>query len=211
MRSADWYFDFVSPFCYLQIEQISEVERRARIVLRPVLLAAILNERGQLGPAEIAGKRRFTYRFVQWRAERDRIPLKFPPAHPFNPLKALRLAIVAGNGVESVRAIFRHLWRDGKTLDDPADWRLLCTQLGVADADARLNDPAVKAELRANGVAAVAAGLFGVPSLVIDGQFFWGADATGMAIDYLDDPMRFASGEFARLDTLPIGVERTRA
>jgi 2-hydroxychromene-2-carboxylate isomerase len=210
VKSAEWFFDFVSPFCYLQIEAFPSLGSGLHMTLTPVVLAGILKQRGQLGPAEIPEKRRFTYRFVQWLAERDRVPLRFPPAHPFNPIRALRLAIVAGGGVEPVRAIFRHLWREGRSLEEPADWRALCEQLGIADADVRISEPAVKNALRQNGERALAAGLFGVPTLVIDGELFWGADATGMALDYLRDPTRFATGEFRRVAQLPIGAERSR-
>ena len=65
MKQADWYFDFVSPFAYLQLEMLDEVAKRATITLRPVLLAGILNHFGQKGPAEILGKRQFTYQHVQ--------------------------------------------------------------------------------------------------------------------------------------------------
>src|SRR5580700_4734549 len=102
MKSAEWYFDFVSPFAYLQLEAFDEL-CGARVTFRPVLFAGLLNHWGHKGPAEIPQKRRFTYRFVQWLAERDGVPLKFPRAHPFNPIKALRLAIAAGNGIEAVR------------------------------------------------------------------------------------------------------------
>jgi 2-hydroxychromene-2-carboxylate isomerase len=210
-RNVDWYFDFVSPFAYLQLEMMDRVSAIAAVTPRPVLLAAILNARGQLGPAEIPEKRLFTYRFVQWLAARHDIPLRFPPAHPFNPIKALRLCIVLRNQMSAVRAIFRHLWRDGRTLDDPADWRALCEHLGEADIDARINAPEVKAELRRNGELAVAAGLFGVPSFVIDGEIIWGVDATGLVLDYLKDPRLFVEGEYARLAGLPIAAARNPA
>ena len=92
MPSADWYFDFVSPFSYLQCEQLPTLERSIRIRYRPVLFAALLAAHGHKGPAEIASKRRFTYRFVVWQAAKLGIALKFPAAHPFNPLALLRLA-----------------------------------------------------------------------------------------------------------------------
>src|SRR6266487_3546889 len=95
MPSADWYFDFISPFSYLQCEQLPTLERSIRIRYRPVLFAALLAAHGHKGPAEIASKRRFTYRFVVWQSAKLGIPLKFPAAHPFNPLSLLRLAIVA--------------------------------------------------------------------------------------------------------------------
>jgi len=95
MPSADWYFDFVSPFSYLQCEQLPSLERSLRVRYRPVLFAGLLKAYEHKGPAEIPAKRRFTYRFVVWQAKRLGIPLKFPAAHPFNPLPLLRLAIVA--------------------------------------------------------------------------------------------------------------------
>src|SRR5437764_1166587 len=101
--SADWYFDFVSPFSYLQCEQLPLLERSIRIRYRPVLFAGLLNAHGQKGPAEIVSKRRFTYRFVVWQATKLGIPLKFPAIHPFNPLALLRLAIVADCEPSAVR------------------------------------------------------------------------------------------------------------
>ena len=98
MRRADWYFDFVSPFAYLQSEELASLAPRLAIRYRPVLFAALLDAHGQKGPAEIAAKRAFTYRFVIWRAKQLGIRLKFPPEHPFNPLPLLRLAIACDCG-----------------------------------------------------------------------------------------------------------------
>ena len=77
MVSADWYFDFVSPFSYLQCEQLPALERTIRVHYRPVLFAGLLKAHGHKGPAEIPAKRRFTYRFVVWQARQLKIPLKF--------------------------------------------------------------------------------------------------------------------------------------
>jgi 2-hydroxychromene-2-carboxylate isomerase len=208
MKSAEWYFDFISPFSYLQIEAFGRLPPDVELTLRPVLFAGLLNHWGHKGPAEIPEKRRFTYRFVQWLAERQGVPMKFPPVHPFNPIKALRLAIVAGNDIASVRTIFRHIWREGKSIDDAVGWSELCQRIGIADPGTKIVEPKVKDELKRNGERAVAAGVFGVPSFIIDGELFWGADATDMMLDYLRDPQRFTSGELGRVATLPVGVER---
>jgi 2-hydroxychromene-2-carboxylate isomerase len=124
MKAIEWYFDFVSPFSYLQLEAFDRLPPEVEVTLRPVLFAGLLSHWGHKGPAEIPQKRRFTYRFAQWVAERDGIALKFPPAHPFNPIKALRLAIAAGNDIESVRTIFRHIWRENASRSDfpAASW-----------------------------------------------------------------------------------------
>src|ERR1700677_21732 len=208
MKQADWYFDFVSPFAYLQLGMLDEVAKRATITLRPVLLAGILNHFGQKGPAEISGKRQFTYQHVQWLAERRGVPMRFPPAHPFNPLKALRLAVARHAEPGAIRTIFMHLWREGRSLEPNGDWEALCARLAVPNADAVIQEQWVKDMLADNGRRALAAGGFGVPTLLIEGRLFWGADSTEMLIDYLDNPARFASGEFARLAVLPIGAER---
>jgi 2-hydroxychromene-2-carboxylate isomerase len=208
MKQADWYFDFVSPFAYLQLHLLDQVAKRAAITMRPVLLGGILNHVGQKGPAEMPSKRQFTYHYVQWLAESRGVSMRFPPAHPFNPLKALRLAVALEAEPRAVRTIFAHLWQDGGSLEDERDWAALCARLPLTDPDAAIKEPRVKEALAENGKRALAAGVFGVPTLVIDGRIFWGADSTQMVIDYLDDPERFASGEFARLTSLPIGAQR---
>jgi len=93
--NAHWYFDFISPFSYLQLRKVREWHTRLAITPVPIAFGAVLKAHGQLGPAEIPGKREFTYRFVQWQAEHAGTALRFPPAHPFNPLSALRLCIAA--------------------------------------------------------------------------------------------------------------------
>ena len=203
---ADWYFDFISPYSYLQCERLDGFPAEVRP--RPVLFAGLLQHWGHKGPAEMPSKRTFTYRQVMWLAERDGIALRFPPRHPFSPIKPLRLAIALGGGLEPIRAIFRYIWAEGGEVDTDAGWARLCSTLGVADADARIADAAVKEGLRRNGEEAIAAGVFGVPTLAIDGHLFWGYDSTAMALDYLRDPARFASDEMRRVAGLPIGVAR---
>jgi 2-hydroxychromene-2-carboxylate isomerase len=176
-----------------------------------VLFAGLLDAWGHKGPAEIPAKRRFTYRQVVWIARRDGIPLCFPPAHPFNPLRALRLALALGCGQDTVGAIFRFIWEEGRLVEDDAQWAELARRLGVADADARIAAPEVKAALRRNGEEAVAAGVFGVPAFVADGEVFWGYDAGAMFLDYLRDPAAFASGELARVADLPTASVRRGA
>jgi 2-hydroxychromene-2-carboxylate isomerase len=205
---ADWYFDFVSPFAYLQSEQLASLGPRVSIRYRPVLFAGLLNANGQKGPAEIAAKRAFTYRFCLWRAKALGVPLRFPPEHPFNPLPLLRLAIACDSTADAVHGIFRFVWRDGRLPDLPIEWAELATMLGVQDAEAKIAAAEVKDELRSNTDQAIARGVFGVPTLAIGDELFWGADATGMAADYVAAGCRFNDPEYARVATLPVGATR---
>jgi 2-hydroxychromene-2-carboxylate isomerase len=208
MREIPWYFDFISPFAYLQSRLLARFEGRARIVPVPVLFAGLLQHWKTVGPAEVAPKRVWTYRYCQWWADAHGLPFRMPPAHPFNPIRPLRLAVSAGGAAEIVHGIFRFIWAEGR--DPVAEWPALCRALGVADADARVEEAAVKDRLRANTEAAIAAGVFGVPSLVIDGAVFWGVDGTDFALAALADPGLLGRGELARAARVPVGVERRR-
>lgn len=207
---ATWYFDFISPFSYLQLAGVRGWRARLDITPVPIAFGAVLRHHGNLGPAEIPGKREFTYRFVQWQAARAGIALTFPPAHPFNPLAALRLCIAAGATWESIEAIYAHLWRDGLSGTTPAELAPVAQALGLGDAAAAIDAVAVKAQLRTNTERAIAAGVFGVPTLRIDGELFWGNDASAMIEDWLADPHRFAAAEYRRIAQLPVGVQRRR-
>src|SRR3954468_3800869 len=135
---ADWYFDFISPFSYLQLARIRALSMRIAITPVPIVFGAILKHHGQLGPAEIRGKREFTYRFAQWTAEREHIPFRFPPAHPFNPIAALRLAIAAGTTWPAITAIFEHLWKNGRAGDDAESLAEIGRILGIENVAAAI-------------------------------------------------------------------------
>jgi 2-hydroxychromene-2-carboxylate isomerase len=207
---ATWYFDFISPFSYLQLGKVHEWRARFDIVPVPVAFGAILKHHGSVGPAEIVGKREFTYRFVQWQADRAGITLRFPPAHPFNPLAALRLCIAAGSTWHAVEAIYAHIWRDGNAGTSPAELAAVARALGIDDVEIATSAETVKAQLRANTDAASSAGVFGVPTLRIGAELFWGNDATPMVDDWLARPHLFDSDEYLRIAHLPLGVDRKR-
>ncbi len=207
-RQADWYFDFVSPYAYLQLEAFDRLPDDLEVAMRPVLFAGLLGHWEHKGPAEIPAKRRQTYRHCHWLAHKRGIPFKAPPRHPFNPLAVLRLAVALEAEPDAVRAIFRHIWADGRDGQDPESLEALAGTLGIGDMTARIGDPAVKDRLRRNTDEAIARGVFGVPTFVITGELFWGQDVTGMMLDYLNDPELFRRGDLARLRELPIAAER---
>ena len=206
---ADWYFDFVSPFSYLQCERLQA--HAASMRPHPVVFAAILDANGQKGPAEIAAKRVFSYRFVVWRAKVLGIPLKFPHAHPFNPIALLRLAIACDCRLDAITEIFRFVWRDGRLPDLPIEWAELADRLGIADAERRVAEADVKAALRSETDAAIARGVFGVPTIAVGSELFWGVDATDMALEYMRAGARYADPEYERVAALPAAAARAAA
>jgi 2-hydroxychromene-2-carboxylate isomerase len=203
-----WVFDVVSPSAYLAFPRLARLPAEPEFV--PVLLAALLDRFGQRGPAEIPSKRRFTYRFVHWRARQLGMPLRFPPAHPFNPLAALRLIIAAGSSARAVGTVLEAIFRDGRDVNDPGVIADLGRTLGIADPAAAIADAAVKQRLRENTEWAAGQGIFGVPTLVVGDEFFWGQDALEMGLEYLEDPERFEDAAMRAAETLPVGATRNR-
>ncbi|MBB5875251.1 DsbA family protein [Xanthomonas sp. 3498] len=204
-----WYFDFISPFSYLHWQQVKTLPEFDRIQPVPIVFGAVLAQLQARGPAEVPHKREFTYRFVQWQAQQQGVPLRFPPAHPFNPLTALRLCIAAGTTPQAIDAIFDWLWRDGHAGDDATALAPVGQALGIADVAAATAEAQVKAQLRANTEQALAAGVFGVPTLQIDDTLLWGNDAHALMRAVLADPQLLQRGEMARLGALPAAVQRS--
>ncbi len=118
MKEVVWYFDFISPFAYMAMEQRLRLPQGTKITFIPVLFAGLLNHWGHKGPAEIPSTRRFTFRHVQWLASTQGLPLMMPPAHPFSPIAVLRLSIALDNDADAIEKIFRFIWRDGRRPDD---------------------------------------------------------------------------------------------
>lgn len=211
MPQVDWYIDFISPYAYLQSEQLSLLPAGVELRCRPVLFAGLLAASGQKGPAEVPAKRRFIYAQVLWQAKALGIPFRFPPEHPFNPLRLLRLALACDCDPAAIRTIFRFVWRDGRLPDAPGAWADLVAELGRPDAGERIARPEIKDALRRNTDAAIARGVWGVPTLAVGDELFWGADATAMAAAYIAGGCRWDDPEYARVAALPYGAQRRAA
>jgi 2-hydroxychromene-2-carboxylate isomerase len=183
MHTLEIYWDFSSPFAYLGCTQAAKLAERtgAKLVWRPMLLGGLFKTIGQ---AEVPlftwsdAKKKYYYEDMhRWAAYWD-VPFKFPTRFPMLTLKAMRvyLALPEPRRAAFRAATFRAYWAEDRDIADDAVLRAL---IG-AEADdvmARTQDPAVKKELVDATQAAVAAGVFGAPTWVVDGkELFWGQD-----------------------------------
>ena len=208
MPAADWYFDFLSPFSYLQLAEFDRLPQDLEVTYRPVLFAGLLAHWEHRGPAEIPAKRVQTYRWCHWYAARHGIPFRMPPAHPFNPLRPLRLAVAQGAEPALIRALFDAIWAEGRDLSQDEEWQGLTGRLGIANADEMIAAPQVKEALRRGTEEAAERGVFGIPTFVIGDEVFWGLDTTDLVLDYLNNPNMLKTGEYARISDLPIAQAR---
>jgi 2-hydroxychromene-2-carboxylate isomerase len=173
-----------------------------------VLFAGLLSHWDNKGPAEITPKRSWTYANCLWLAKRYDIPMQLPPAHPFNPLPLLRLSLALGSTEDVVDRLFGYVWREGRLPSDEGAWQDLLDELLVEPAD--INADAVKHTLHRNCEEAIEAGVFGVPTAVVEGELFWGVDATDMLLGYVAGDPFFRSEAYALAHTLPAAVHRKK-
>ena len=212
MKQLTFWFDPISPFAYLAFERLPEalVDLSYQVSYRPILLAAALKHWGQKGPAEIEPKRAWIFRQVAWLAHRHGIDLQMPAQHPFNPLAVLRLAwacapIGSTPNRRVCEAVLRHVWRSEADANDAQ--RLLAlrqTLLPRREPD----DASIKALLKSNTEQALSLGLFGVPTIEVDGRLFWGLDSLEMLAAYLRGDPWFDAPDWQRAGMPHPGVVR---
>jgi 2-hydroxychromene-2-carboxylate isomerase len=179
--NVDFWFDPISPYAWLAARQLERIDTRASVRVRPVLFAGLLNHHGNVGPAEIPTKRAYTFRDVVRTADRLGLRVEGPPAHPFNPLTALRACVSIDDDATRRRlaiALLDAAWSEGRDLESVDVVREVASSVGL-DGEAiaaATREPTIKQRLLDATQAAIAAGVFGVPSFVIEGEVFWGSD-----------------------------------
>ncbi|MBV1862657.1 MAG: 2-hydroxychromene-2-carboxylate isomerase [Nannocystaceae bacterium] len=198
-RTLRFSFDFISPYAYLAWARLHDFAARHHLdlELEPVLFAALLNAWGHKGPAEIPPKRIYTFKHVVRLAADQGMPLRPPPAHPFNPLLGLRLAALELPSVQQrtiIDVLYARVWASGEGITDSEAVAKALTNAGLDGpglVEAASSNPA-KARLKAFTAAALERGVFGVPTYEIDGELFWGQDSIHHIERFLrgEDPAR---------------------
>ena len=180
-----FYFDFSSPYSYIASEWIAALAaRHGRTVdWRAILLGATFQAAELKSPVSYPLKREYSLRDFERSARFAGVPLAIPSKFPIPTQNAARIfwALHADDS-ERATAWARHglraLFARGVDLSDPAALEALAVEFGLAPgaAEAIWSDPAWKLQLKAANDAAIAAGIFGAPTVVVDGEPFWGND-----------------------------------
>ena len=184
-RSLDFYFDFSSPYSYIASEWVDALAaRHGRTVnWKAILLGATFQAAELKSPVSYPIKREYSMHDFERSARFAGVPLKNPEKFPIATQNAARVFwwltdADAERGRQWARHCFRAYFARGVDLSDAAQLAALATDFGLeADAaPAVWNDPVWKARLKAENEAAIAAGVFGAPFFVVDGEPFWGND-----------------------------------
>lgn len=207
--------DYLSPYAYLAWLRMPGIAARHGRPLEPVpvLLAGLLNAVGSIGPAEIPAKRVYVFKQTFRIAHEQGAPFTLPPSHPFNPLLSLRVTAAVDDVAERTRlttALYSAAWGEGRGIETPEQVGAVLEAAGF-DAKALLAaaaTPEVKDRVRANTEAALAGGAFGVPSVLVDGEMFWGVDSLGHLERYLEGRDPLTPEALARWQDLPATAGR---
>ena len=214
--SVQFVFDFLSPYAYLGWRRVRRELPEVVLDPVPVLFAALLDANGTKGPAEIPSKRLYTWKHVVRLAHEQGVPISPPPAHPFNPLLGLRIAaspLSLADRVSAIDALFDATWGGGPGISDPVQVIEVLNAVGLrgrALVDGAV-DPAVKQQVKDSTAAALAAGVFGVPSFIVDDEVFWGQDSIPHIAAYLKGNDAADAQRLERWMALPSGVTRRAA
>lgn len=212
MTLIDFYLDPISPYAALAFERLPQVLAGRSVAVRhvPVFLGGLLKAHDNKGPAEILHKRDWVYRQALWLGHHLNIPLTVPATHPFNPLPLLRLLWACAEPGQTpsryaVETVFRHVWQGGADATDPARLQQLTQALAPSQDPA---SEAVKTALRDATDAAVARGVFGVPTFGVGDRLFWGLDSLDMLLACLDGDPWFDGPDWADAAQVRSGLQR---
>ena len=183
--NIDFWFDFSSPYSYIANEWVDAVAaRHGRTVRRHAILLGATFQAAELkSPVSYPLKREYSLRDFARSARYAGVPFVIPEKFPIPTQNAARLFWWLDAKTPLTAAHWAHLglravFAGGIDLSDPAALAAAAAEFGLdpKEAEAVWNDPVWKARLKAANDAAIAAGVFGAPFFVVDGEPFWGND-----------------------------------
>ena len=195
-RVLRFHFDFISPYSYLAWQALGPFAKahELRVEPKPTLFAGLLNQFGHKGPAEIEPKRIYMFKDCLRAAAQLGVPFAPVFSHPFNPLPSLRATLLEMDTQTReglVTDLFRATWAESRDVGSAQVVAEVCAGAGVPNALERIRDPETKQRLVEAGREAIEVGVFGVPTMIVDDELFWGTDSFPHLARYLrgDDPV----------------------
>ena len=194
MIELEFYFDFGSPTAFLANSRLRQLQQEYdfKIHYKPVLLGGIFKATGNSSPVMVAAKGEYMLKHDLPRyAQKYSVALKFNPHFPINTLQLMRAAtglLNKSNFDSFINTIFKAIWIDGLNMGDE-----MVLQKVLPDNNFNSHDifklastDSVKEILIENTDSAVKRGLFGVPTIFINGEMFFGQDR----LDFVEEILK---------------------
>jgi 2-hydroxychromene-2-carboxylate isomerase len=192
MKTLDFYFDFMSPFAYLAHHEIPDLARThdLELRLRVVDLPTLKRLAGNTGPrnVDIPPKIRYLKEDLQRWAKRYGVPLVFPPSLASARLnRSFFFALDRDAAADFMATAWRMVWGEGRDMGDEALFDAIAAQMGWSRAEYLDFTDSAEATARYERFTGAAAsrGVFGVPTMIVDDQMWWGNDRIDFLREYL--------------------------
>lgn len=210
-----YFVDCISPYSYFAGRSLKQLSQKHQLTIevKPILLAGLLNYHGQKGPAEIPAKREFIFLDCVRLGILNQIPFHTPPAHPFNPLLALRSMTAVEDSKQRfdfALALFEACWSRGEDLTKEETIVKVANSLhlsGEKILQASKSD-AIKQQLKETTEFAIQEGVFGVPTIKIGKELFWGSDRISHVEAYLQGHLQVDHEAVKHMLDIPRGSDR---
>lgn len=214
-----YFFDFLSHNAWLAWQRSAKLAAQHDLILEPVpvVFAGLLKAHGQVGPGEVPAKLHWMTWNVLRKSKQHGIAFAPPHTHPFNPLIPLRVSccdLPRSQRFDLITRLFSATWAESRAISEPEVVSAVITEAGL-NAEALMAEAqtdAVKARLRENTDAAIAAGVFGVPTMLVRNELFWGFDDLENLENFLDgaDPIGSDKEIYAGWFNLRASAQRKR-
>ena len=197
---AYFYYDIISPYAYLFLKSRKILEDKLELIPVPIFFPGLLRLQDNRGPAEVSEKRIYTYQFCVWKAQKLNLSFQFPKRHPFASAPAQRLLLQNNADLAMLDKAFDFVWGQGH--DPELEWEGFCVAIGLPKNTPKPQDENIKKALIESTQTAANHGVFGVPSIRIDQQIFWGVDSIGWILEYLTKPEMFSEKEYQAVHSI---------
>jgi 2-hydroxychromene-2-carboxylate isomerase len=186
---VDFYFEFSSPYGYIASRLAEDLEQRIARPLRwrPILLGPIFKLTGQAPLTQLPMKGPYAQKDFSRTARLHKLPYRHPDAFPIGTVAACRAFYwMHDRDPAAARALAKALYRayfeENRDIGSAPGVIEVAREAGFDPAalSAALEDPAVKERVKREEDAAIAAGVFGSPFFIVDGEPFWGVDRIPM-------------------------------
>ena len=185
-KPIEFHFDFSSPYSYIASEQIEQLAARhgRSVTYKPVLLGAVFKVAGSAPLTDSYGpKARYSIHDFARSARYAGVPYRYPSKFPIASVGAKRAVLWLQRhrpdlATPFIHAVFRAYFVDDRDISDAAIVGEIAREVGI-DADelaTGIQQPDIKEQLKTQVDHAIQAGVFGAPTIVVDGEVFWGND-----------------------------------
>lgn len=185
-KPIEFHFDFSSPYSYIASEQIEPLAARygRTVDYKPVLLGAVFKIAKSAPLTELYGpKARYSVRDFARSAHYAGVPYRQPSRFPIGSVAAKRGVVWLQQHrpdlvAPFVHAVYRAFFVDDRDIADATVVGEIAQEVGIDSAQfaAGIQQPEIKELLKVQVDQAIAAGIFGAPAIIVDGELFWGND-----------------------------------